>query len=155
VNDTASIARQVVESGDTSNNDHSTSNAADFPDAAGQEFDSYMADDPTNATRRIAAAMMTVHDRRNLVSTRHGQVRRQHEDGAGITGTSETRRAAREALDGVSFFDGVKADPADVATMHANEFAADVNRQTMEPTLPTNASTADIVAAIMKRREAK
>jgi hypothetical protein len=154
VSNTADIARGVITSGDTSNNTNSntTSNAHEHPQIAEAEMDALAAGGvrANTHTKRVAAAMSVFHDHRPYVSTKHGQVRRQFEDDG-----NATRRAAREALDGVSFFDGVKADPADVATMHANDFAADVNRQTMEGTLPTNASTADIVAAIIKRREAK
>jgi hypothetical protein len=159
VSNTADIARGVITSGDTSNNTNSntTSNAHEHPQIAEAEMDALAAGGvgANTHTKRVAAAMSVFHDQRPYVSTKQGMVRRQHEDGAGITGTADTRRAAREALDLHEWAKDLKPNPEAVAAMHANDFAADVNRQTMEGTLPTNASTADIVAAIIARRDAK
>ena len=162
---TSDIARQVVESGDTrTNDDTNTSNAPDYPEVAGQELDQLMADDPTNATRKIAAALSVVHDRRPYTSTRQGMVRRAFEAGDPVKGTAATRLAAREALDGMSFGEAMraglseddkKAIAKDRATLHANDFSHSVHASTMGRTLPENASVDDIVNAIIARRNAK
>ena len=63
-------------------------------DAAVDEMDHLVAEDPTNQTRRIAAAMSTFHDSRPFVSTKQGMIRRQFNDDG-----SDKRRAAREMID--------------------------------------------------------
>jgi hypothetical protein len=157
-NSTADIARSVITSGDTTNNDsNTTSNAHEHSQIAEAEMDALAAGGigPNTHTKRVAAAMTVFHDRRPYVSTRQGAVRRQFDDDADLVGsasTASTRRAAREAVDGVTFFDGVKANPGDKTKLAANEFAADVNSSTLESTLPTNATTDQIVAEIIRRR---
>ena len=133
---TAEIARSVISAAEsTPTATPSTpveSNAHEYADVAGQEFDHYIADDPQSVTRRAAAAAMTTLDRRPFVSTAQGMVRRQFDDDG-----NATRRTAREIIDQATWAEGMKADPRDRAAMQAHDFAADVNRSAMENKLPT------------------
>jgi len=62
-------------------------------------------------------------------------VRRAFDDDGNVT-----RRNAREMIDQAAWAEGMKADPRDKAAMAAHDFAADINRSTMEGTLPTGGS---------------
>lgn len=136
---TESIARDMIaaaESAPTATpSTPEGSNAHEYVDIARQEFESYVADDPQNPTRRAAAAAMTTLDRRPFVSTHGGLVRRQFQDDG-----NPTRRAARELIDQAAAVEGMKADPRDKRAMAAHDFAADVNKSTMEGTLPEGGS---------------
>jgi hypothetical protein len=163
---TANAARAAIADADTAAAPTPTapesSNAGSFADVAGAEYDHYVNNgmgDPSSLTRQAAAAAMTTLDARPFVSTKYGQVRRQHEDDG-----NPVRRAAREALDGHSWGEAVKAElsdkqkaalASDKAKLAANTFASEINASTMEKTLPTNASTDAIVNAIIARRNAK
>jgi hypothetical protein len=134
---TASIAADVIRqhASSTASETPSTpegSNAHEFPDIAGQEFDALMADDPTNRTRAHVAAHMVTSDRRPYVSTRGGLVRRQFDNDG-----DPTRRAAREAIDLQAWADGQKADPRDRRAMQAHGFAREINGSTMANSLPS------------------
>jgi hypothetical protein len=138
-NTTADIARSVIESAGSPSESTPTSptatNAHEFPDAAVDELDQMLASDPTNQTRRIAAAMSTFHDPRPFVSTKQGMIRRQFNDDG-----NETRRAAREMIDLAAWAEGQEANPADKAALAAHGFAAGINKSTMDGTLPMGGS---------------
>jgi hypothetical protein len=134
---TTDIARSVINAtgSDSASSALSTpegSNAHEYGDVAGAEFDNYIADDPQSFTRRAAAAALTTLDARPFVSTKQGMVRRQFDDNG-----DPTRRAAREALDLQAWADGQKADPRDRRAMQAHAFAKDINNGTMANSLPS------------------
>jgi hypothetical protein len=139
---TASIAADVIRAAESNTPDATpsspaSSNAPEYPDLAIDEMDHLAADDPNNITRRTAAAMTVLADQRPFVSTRQGMVRREFNDDG-----NATRRAAREMIDQSEWAKGQKADPRDKRAMQAHDFAADVNKSTMESTLPIGGSFA-------------
>ena len=148
---TESIARSVIASAESAPEARPStlstpeeSNAHEYADVAGQEFDHYIADDPQSVSRRAAAAAMTTLDHRPFVSTKQGMVRRQHSDDG-----NATRRTAREMVDLFAWGEGQKADPRDKAAMVARDFANGVLAAEMADPLPADASPDQIIDAII------